>query len=97
MKENITYLYSGGDNDCSEISPAERTPLYCFECDEEIGEVIPKLDFFYEFFHFIFNCLVYVFLIGSSAYFFENYPDWKNSSGFILAFSIMIGDAQMTI
>lgn len=95
MKQNIICPYCNGDNDCSEIPQTERTPLYCFDCDEEIGEVIPKLDFFYEFCHFIFNCLIYVFLIGSSAYFFENYPDWKNPSGFILAFSIMIASIAL--
>ena len=90
MKKIIICPYCESDNNCSEISQEERISLQCHNCDEEIGEVIPKLDLFYEFCHFVFNCLVYVFLIGSSAYFFENYPDWKNTSGFIFAFSVMI-------
>ena len=95
MKKTIICPYCESDNNCSEISQEERVLLQCHNCDEEIGEVIPKLDFFYEFCHFVFNFLVYVFLIGSSAYFFENYPDWKNTSGFIFTFSVMIASVAL--
>ena len=90
MKKSIVCPYCEGVNDNSEISQEERVSLFCHNCDEEIGEVIPKLDYFYEFCHFVFNFLVYVCLIGLSADFFENYPEWKIASGFIFTFSIMI-------
>ena len=90
MKKFIVCPYCESINNNSEISPEERVFLLCHNCNEEIGEVIPKLDFFYEFCHFLFNFFVYVFLIGLSAYFFENYSEWKITSGFIFTFSVMI-------
>ena len=58
MKKFIVCPYCESVNDNGEISQEERVFLICHNCDEEIGEVIPKLDFFYEFCHFVFNCLV---------------------------------------
>ena len=90
MKKFIVCPYCESVNDNSEISQEERVFLFCHNCDEEIGEVIPKLDYFYEFCHFAFNFLLYVCLIALSAEFFENYPEWKITSGFIFTFTIMI-------
>ena len=90
MKKFIECPYCESINDNSKIAQNERVYLLCHNCDEEIGEVIPASDFFYEFCHFLLNFLLYIFLIGLSAYFFENYPDWKITSGFVFTFGIMI-------
>ena len=95
MKQNIICPYCDTDRDCSELSRRERVLIFCFFCNEEIGEIIPKSDYFYEFCHFVFNCLVYVFLLGLSAYFFETSNDWKNFSGFIFIFSLMIASISL--
>ena len=95
MKKNIICPYCDTERDCSELSRRERVLIFCFFCNEEIGEIIPKSDYFYEFCHFVFNCLVYVFLLGLSAYFFETSNDWKNFSGFIFILSLMIASISL--
>ena len=95
MKKNIVCPYCNTDNDCSELSRRERVHIFCFFCDQEIGEIISKLDYFYEFCHFVFNCFVYIFILGLSAYFFETSNDWKNVSGFIFIFSLMIASISL--
>ena len=65
MKNFIVCPYCESVNDNGEISQEERVFLICHNCNEEIGEVIPKLDFFYEFSHFIFNFFISLIVFSS--------------------------------
>ena len=90
MKKIILCPYCESENGTAEISKKERMILNCFNCEEEIGELIPKILYLLEFFYFLLNIFIFALIIGVSGYFFENYPDWKYYSGFIFCFTLMI-------
>ena len=92
---NINCPYCNADNDGKDLSQKDRTLLYCFNCDEEIGEVIPKIFFFYESFYFLFNIFIFVFIIGTSFYFFENYTEWKFAAGFTFLFTLTLASIAL--
>ena len=69
--------------------------LNCFNCENEIGEIIPRFHLFLEFILFVLNLSILVSIIVISGYFFENYPDWKFSSGFIFCFTVMMSSIAL--
>ena len=95
MSANIICPNCKSENDCSELSREEQLVLYCANCDAEIGEVVPKTILIKEFFYFLLNAFIYVSVIGTSAYAFENYNELKGIAGFIFLFSFFLGSIAL--
>lgn len=97
MNKNYSIICTEcrSENFTDDLDKNERVVLNCFNCDNEIGEVIPKFYLFIEFIFFLLNLSIFLLIIGISGYFFENYPDWKFSSGFVFCFTLMMASVAL--
>ena len=95
MSANITCPNCKSENDCSEFSREEHLVLYCANCDAELGEVVPKIILIKESFYFLLNAFIYILVIGTSAYAFENYNELKGITGFICLFSFYLASIAL--
>ena len=85
----------GSENFTDDLDKNERVFLNCFNCENEIGEIIPRFYLFLEFILFLLNLSILVSIIVISGYFFDNYPDWKFSSGFVFCFTMMMSSIAL--
>tara|TARA_Y100001934_G_scaffold203922_1_gene240697 strand:- start:4016 stop:4942 length:927 start_codon:yes stop_codon:yes gene_type:complete len=95
VKELVECPYCDAVNTLTDFTGQEYLILDCHNCGEQLWEIIPKRLLVYESLHFVLNFLVYVVIIFLSAKLFESYPEWREASGFILTFSLLLASISL--